>query len=84
MKRTLTALALFLVLSNVLPANADFLGLAPGDYLLTLNGSSSLCGGVNCTGTVHIGSPNDTGFDWSFTIGSDTFSFDGPTQNTAI
>lgn len=67
---------------------ADFLGLAPGDYTITLLGSNipELCGAVNCTGSVHIGNPGATGFDWNFIINFDgqSFQFDGPTMNTSI
>ena len=71
---------------------ADFLGLAPGDYTITLLGSNipELCGAVNCTGSVHIGNPGATGFDWNFIINIsisnsfDSFQFDGPTMNTSI
>ena len=75
--------ALLLFASEV---RADFLGLAPGDYAITLNNSASLCGGSNCTGTVHIGSPGGTGFDWAFTIGTDVFDFDSDSahQNTSV
>lgn len=52
------------------PAQADWLGLAPGDYNVTLDNSSFSCGGNNCIGTVHIGSPGSTGFDWLFSITS--------------
>ena len=67
---------------------ADFLGLAPGDYTVTLLNSGSfgfgLCGGNDCTGSVHIGNPGATGFDWNFIINGDSFQFDGPTMNTSI
>lgn len=63
---------------------ADFLGLAPGDYTVTLNNSASSCGGSNCTGTIHIGTPGATGFDWVFTIGTSVFAFDSPNRDTHI
>src|SRR5262245_47364024 len=50
-------------------ARADFLGLAPGDYNITLIGSAALCGGAaDCTGTVHIptGVVTNVNFDWAF------------------
>ena len=68
------------------PAKADFLGLPPGDYIVTLNGSTtlSLCGASNCTGTLHIGPTGASGFDWDFIVGGDIFQFDGPTTATSI
>ena len=72
-QRLLIALTIFLLAPMFLcsePAQADWLGLAPGDYNVTLDGSSSLCGGSNCLGTVHIGFPGATGFDWLFSFTS--------------
>jgi len=74
------------------PTKADFLGLGPGDYTVTLNGSSTLCGGSVCTGTVHIGASGATGFDWNFvfpapvgqTFDWDTFVFTNTADNCAI
>ena len=60
------AAALLLFFLTVHAAHADYLGLAPGDYSVTLQGSSVFCSGTDCVGTVHIGSPGSTGFDWLF------------------
>ena len=66
------------------PAMADFLGLAPGDYTVTLQGSSSLCDGSDCVGTVHIGTPDATGFDWLFeNVGPSDIDFDFSPPGTA-
>ena len=77
--------ALIILASEV---RADFLGLAPGDYTVTLVNSGpldlGLCGGNDCTGSVHIGDTGATGFDWNFIINGDSFQFDGPTMNTSI
>jgi len=78
------ATSLFVTFLLVQPAKADFLGLSPGDYTVTLVGSASLCGGSDCSGTVHIGSSGATGFDWDFTVDGDVFEFDGPTTDTSI
>ena len=62
-------------------ASADFLGLAPGDYVVTLTGSSALCGGADCTGSVHVPATNlnlVSDFDWSFLIGSQAFDWAPP------
>ena len=62
-----SAMMFGLLIMSATPAKADFLGLAPGDYTVTLQGSiQPICGGSNCVGSVHIGSPGATGFDWLF------------------
>src|SRR5262245_38502715 len=75
-RRLLCFFILGALIVSASPAKADFLGFAPGDYDITLGGSSTLCGGSNCTGSIHIGSSGDTGFDWDITVGSDIFEFD--------
>src|SRR5262245_56541530 len=74
------AAALLVIFLAVPRANADFLGLAPGDYTVTLLGSSNnnLCGASNCVGTVHIGSSGSTGFSWLFNIDNNNFDFAPP------
>jgi hypothetical protein len=83
-KKLVISAALAIALLFVSQSRADFLGLSPGNYTVTLIGSASLCGGSDCTGTVHIGSPGATDFDWDFTIDGDLFEFDGPTTDTSI
>lgn len=73
---TLIATLAVIILTGA-PVKADFLGLAPGDYTITLLSSTALCT-TNCTGTVHIGNPGATGFDWSFIIQGNNFFFDTP------
>ena len=73
----LSVFILAAVIVSAAPAKADFLSLAPGDYAVTLQNTSSLCGGSNCVGTVHIGSPGATGFDWLFeNVGDAANDFD--------
>jgi hypothetical protein len=74
---TLSALIFGFLIMSATPARADFLGLAPGDYIVTLQGSSTLCGGSDCVGTIHIGTPGSTGFDWLFeNVGGAANDFD--------
>lgn len=79
-----SAMIFGLLIVSATPAKADFLGLAPGDYSLTLNGSTTLCGGANCIGTIHIGSPGATGFSWNITVGGILFNFDLPNAATGV
>jgi hypothetical protein len=71
-------------LLSITQANADFLGLAPGDYTVPVPNTTSYCGGSNCTGTIHIGASGATGFSWNFMSLSPTFLWDGPSTFTAI
>src|SRR6476660_8830583 len=76
--KTMLLLAIALLFGLLVTnAKADFLGLAPGDYAVTLGGSSALCGGSNCVGTVHIpvGTVTTANFDWNFVIAGVTFDF---------
>ena len=70
------ALAITLLFGS--QARADFLGLAPGDYNITLPGSDFLCGGTDCTGSVHIptGTVTALNFDWTFLIPIHDFLWD--------
>ena len=80
-RKTILLLAIALLLGLLVTnAKADFLGLAPGDYAVTLGGSSALCGGSNCVGTVHIpvGTVTTANFDWNFVIAGVTFDFTAP------
>ena len=80
-QKTILLLAIALLLGLLVTnAKADFLGLAPGDYTVTLGGSSALCGGSNCVGTVHIpvGTVTTANFDWNFVIAGVTFDFTAP------
>ena len=67
-------------------ASADFLGLAPGDYEVVLRGSSALCAGSDCAGTVHIpDASSKTGpFDWLFEIGGQVFDWTDPGLGTDV
>jgi len=58
-------------------ARADFLGLAPGDYNVTLLSSTALCSGVDCVGQIHIptGTVTTGNFHWNFQIGSNLFDW---------
>ena len=80
-RKTILFLAIALLFGLLVTnAKADFLGLAPGDYTVTLGGSSALCGGSNCVGTVHIpvGTVTTANFDWNFVIAGVTFDFTAP------
>ena len=66
---------------------ADFLGLVPGDYVVTLNGSSGLCGGTDCTGAVHVPLTNaslTSEFHWFFDIGGQIFDWTPPGLATSV
>ena len=67
-------------------ASADFLGLAPGDYDVVLEGSSALCAGNDCIGTIHVplGVAKTDVFDWSFEIGGELFDWTGPGLGTSV
>jgi hypothetical protein len=69
------ALAIMILLAS--QARADFLGLTPGSYDITLNGSSSLCGGNNCGGQVTIptGTATTSNFSWNILIGNTQFDW---------
>ena len=76
------------ILMGVAPgvARADFLGLAPGDYEVLLYGSSALCAGTDCLGTVHIpdASSKTDPFDWLFEIGGQVFDWTDPGLGTDV
>ena len=55
-----------------------------GRFGASTKGSAADRGGVNCTGSLHIGSPDATGFDGDITAGSDVFQRDGPGLDTSF
>ena len=75
------ALAITLLFGS--QARADFLGLAPGDYNITLPGSGLFCGGTACTGSVHIptGTVTTVNFDWTFLTPGHDFLWDDAVLN---
>ena len=84
--RMVTLVAAAIALESGVAA-ADFLGLTLGDYAVTLIGSSAVCGGADCAGTVHVPATNSNlaaDFDWSFTIGAQEFEWTAPSVHTAI
>ena len=69
-----------LIVATPQVVSANFLGLAPGDYDVILNGSAVWCAGTDCVGTIHIPVTSDKTdeFDWLFEIGGHLFDWTGP------